>query len=233
VTLENAELDVLGKATRVVSTKDVTTIVGGKGKKGDIESRIEQLKTQLSKTDSGFDKDKLKERIAKLSGGVAVLRVGAPTETEMKYLKLKIEDAINATKAAIAEGVVAGGGSSLAHTASKISGKKLEGEEQIGYDIVVRALTAPLKYIAINAGKDDGSVIVDRVANGGELSGYDALSDKIVSDMFKAGIIDPVKVERAAVENAASAASILLTTEVAVSQEPKEEKEAPQMPGMM
>lgn len=236
VKIENIELSSLGKATRIVSTKDTTTIVGGKGKKAEIEARVEQLKSQLDKTDSGFDKEKITERIAKLSGGVAVLRVGAATETEMKYLKLKIEDAINATKAGIEEGVVAGGGSSLVHTAGKLKGKKLEDpEEQVGYNIVVKALEAPLRYIAVNAGKDDGSVIVDRVANGGELSGYNALTDKIVTDMFKEGIIDPVKVERAAVQNAASAAAILLTTEVAVSDIPKEEKggEPSGMPGMM
>ncbi len=170
---------------------------------------------------------------------MAVVRVGAATETEMKYLKLKIEDAVNATKAAIEEGVVAGGGSSLVHTAKKIAGKKMaSAEEQIGYDIVVRALEAPLRQIAINAGKEDGAVVVEKVRNAGEKSGYNALSGEIISDMLKAGIIDPVKVERAAVQNAASAAAILLTTEAAVTEEPKEEKGDATgmgggMPGMM
>lgn len=237
--IDAVDLDVLGRANRVVSKKDSTTIVGGKGKKTDIEARVEQLKTMRNSNDSKYDKEKIDERIAKLTGGVAVVRVGAATETEMKYLKLKIEDAVNATKAAIEEGVVAGGGSSLVHTAKKISGKKLANEEeQIGYDIVVKSLEAPLRQIAENAGKEDGAVIVDRIKNLGEKSGYDALTGKIVSDMLKAGIIDPVKVERAAVQNAASAAAILLTTEAAVSEEPKDEKLDPSsmgggMPGMM
>ena len=237
--IDAVDLDVLGKANRVIAKKDSTTIVGGKGKKSAIEARVEQLKTMRSGNDSKYDKEKIDERIAKLTGGVAVVRVGAATETEMKYLKLKIEDAVNATKAAIEEGVVAGGGSSLIHTAKKIAGKKLANEEeQIGYDIVVRSLEAPLRQIAENAGKEDGAVIVDRMKNLGEKSGYNALTGKIVSDMLKAGIIDPVKVERAAVQNAASAAAILLTTEAAVYEEPKDEKPDPSsmgggMPGMM
>ena len=237
--IDAVDLDVLGKANRVIAKKDSTTIVGGKGKKSAIEARVEQLKTMRSGNDSKYDKEKIDERIAKLTGGVAVVRVGAATETEMKYLKLQIEDAVNATKAAIEEGVVAGGGSSLIHTAKKIAGKKLANEEeQIGYDIVVRSLEAPLRQIAENAGKEDGAVIVDRIKNLGEKSGYNALTGKIVSDMLKAGIIDPVKVERAAVQNAASAAAILLTTEAAVYEEPKDEKPDPSsmgggMPGMM
>lgn len=233
MSLESLEPAMLGKATRVVSTKDTTTIVGGKGKKADIEARVEQLKSMRANTDSKFDVEKLDERIAKLTGGIAVVRVGAATETEMKYLKLKIEDAVNATKAAIEEGVVAGGGSSLVHTAKKIAGKKLQNpEEQIGYDIVVRALEAPLRQIAENAGKEDGAVVVDHVRNAGEKAGYNALTGEIVADMIKEGIIDPVKVERSAVENAASAAAILLTTEAAVSEAPKEETDEPAAPGM-
>lgn len=235
--LDSVEPSVLGKATRVVSTKDTTTIVGGKGKKSEIEDRVSQLKALKDRTDSKFDLEKIEERIAKLTGGVAVIRVGAATETEMKYLKLKIEDAVNATKAAIEEGVVAGGGSALIHTAKKISGKKLESpEEQIGYDIVVRALEAPLRQIVINSGKEDGAVIAHKIQNSGEKSGYNAVTGEVISDMLKAGIIDPVKVSRAAVQNATSAVAILLTTEVAISDDPdksKEEPPAPQMPGMM
>lgn len=243
--LEAVEPAMLGKATRIVSTKDSTTIVGGKGKKADIEARVEQLKTQRDASESKFDIEKLDERIAKLTGGVAVIRVGAATETEMKYLKLKIEDAVNATKAAIEEGVVAGGGSSLVHIAKKISGKKLENvEEQVGYDIVVHALVSPLKQIVENAGKEEGAVVVEKVREGGELSGYDALKEEIVADMFKAGIVDPMKVERAAIQNATSAAAILLTTEAAVVEEPKKESDGDDqaaagmgggmgMPGMM
>jgi len=232
--LESIDISILGRAIRVVSTKDSTVIVGGKGKKADIEAKVEQLKKVRERTDSKFDLEKIDERIAKLTGGIAVIRVGAATETEMKYLKLKIEDAVNATKAAIEEGVVAGGGSALVHTAKKISGKKLENqEEQIGYDIVVRALEAPLKQIAINSGREDGAVIAHKVHNAGDKSGYDAVSGQIVIDMLKAGIIDPVKVARAAVQNAASAVAMLLTTEVAISEEPKEDKPEPPMPGMM
>lgn len=224
--LENVEMDVLGRARRVVSTKDKTIVVGGKGKKSDIEKRISQLTAQRDQEDAKFDKEKIEERIAKLSGGVAVLRVGASTETEMKYLKLKIEDAVNATKAAIEEGIVAGGGTALIKAAEKVrsSKKVIAPEHMIGYEIVLKALEAPLRQIAINAGKDDGSVIVEAVRKGKGNAGYDALADVMVDDMMAAGIIDPVKVTRSGIQNAASAAAILLTTEVAVAEEPKEEK---------
>ncbi|MEA2715010.1 MAG: chaperonin GroEL [Candidatus Parcubacteria bacterium] len=226
---ENASLTSLGKARRVISTKDNTIIVGGKGKKSDIEERIAQIKKQREQTDSKYDKEKLDERIAKLSGGVAVIRVGAATETEMKYLKLKIEDAVNATKAAIEEGIVAGGGVALiraAEAAKLMAAKKvMTKEEQLGYEIVLKALEAPLRQIAINAGKDDGSVIVDRIKTGKGAVGYDALKDEIVPDMIMAGIVDPVKVARLGVENACSAAAILLTTEAAVADEPEEKKQ--------
>lgn len=236
VKLENADLDVLGRAAKVISTKDETVIVGGKGKKSEIEARVAQIKTQREQSDSKFDIEKLDERIAKLSGGVAVIRVGAATETEMKYLKLKIEDAVAATKAAIAEGIVAGGGSALIRAAKKISGKKVFASEaeKIGWDILSKSLEAPLKNIAINAGKEDGSVIIEKIRTAdSENAGYDALNDVFVTDMFKAGIIDPVKVTRTAVENAASGAAILLTTEVAIADAPKEEKPGtPNMPDM-
>ncbi|MDP2704860.1 MAG: chaperonin GroEL [Patescibacteria group bacterium] len=236
IKLENADLNVLGRATKVISKKDETVIVGGKGKKAEIESRVAQIKTQREQSDSKFDIEKLDERIAKLSGGVAVIRVGAATETEMKYLKLKIEDAVAATKAAIAEGIVAGGGSALIRAAKKISGKKAftTEAEKIGWEILRKSLEAPLKNIAMNAGKEDGSVIIEKIRNAeGENAGYDALNDVFVTDMFKAGIIDPVKVTRTAVENAASGAAILLTTEAAIADAPKEEKTGtPNMPDM-
>jgi chaperonin GroEL len=236
IKLENAEATMLGRASRVIATKDKTVIVGGKGKKADIDARVESLRAQREATDSKFDIEKLDERIAKLSGGVAVIKVGAATETEMKYLKLKIEDAVNATKAAIEEGIVAGGGSALIRTAKKIKDKKSETSTQelrLGYEIVLRALEAPLKQIAINAGKDDGSVIVNKIMESEEMSaGYNALADKMEDDMIERGIIDPVKVTRTALENASSAAAILLTTEVAIAEEPKEEKPAGGMPGM-
>lgn len=228
---ENADASVLGKARKVISSKDNTVIVGGKGKKLDIESRISQLKKQRSLSDSKYEIEKLDERIAKLSGGVAVIRVGAATETEMKYLKLKIEDAVNATKAAIEEGIVPGGGVALIRASAEVekvlsTKKGLTKEQDLGYRIVLRALTAPARQIAINAGKEDGSVIVDKIKNGKGNIGYDALKDEIVSDMISAGIVDPVKVTRLGVENACSASAILLTTEAAIADEPEPKKES-------
>ena len=228
IKLDNAEMTMLGRASKVIATKDNTIIVGGKGKKADIEKRIGQLRTQREQTESKFDIEKLDERIAKLAGGVAVIRVGAATETEMKYLKLKIEDAVNATKAAIEEGIVVGGGSAFIKAAEKVQGQKMAGdassEFRVGYSIVLKALESPLRQIAVNSGKDDGSVIVEEVRRGKGNAGYNALTDTIVSDMLTEGIIDPVKVARSAIQNAASAAAILLTTEVAIAEEPKEEK---------
>ena len=243
LSFEKADLSMLGRAHKVISTKDDTVIVGGKGKKSEIDSRVAQLRKQRSSTESKYDIEKLDERIAKLSGGVAVIKVGAATETEMKYLKLKIEDAVNATKAAIAEGIVAGGGVALVKASQKVGewlknevakGKEsMTKEFEVGFHIVLKALEAPLKQIAINAGKDDGSVIVEHVRNGKGNTGYDALKDVMVPDMLIAGIIDPVKVTRSGVQNAASAAAILLTTEAAIADEPKEEKEGPSMGGGM
>ena len=243
IKLENAELDMLGRANRVVASKDRTVIVGGKGKKSEIEARVNQLRTHIKNTDSKFDREKLEERVAKLSGGVAVIRVGAATETEMKYLKLKIEDAVNATKAAIEEGIVPGGGSALVKAAGKVAKsfeakrEKMSAEEQTGFEIVLKALEMPLRQIVINAGKDDGSLIVDSVKRGKASAGYDAKKDELVEDMFAAGIIDPVKVARSGLQNAASAAAILLTTEVAVADIPEEKHDhgggMPDMGGMM
>jgi len=237
---ENIDLDVLGHASRVVSTKDNTVIVGGKGKKAEIDERISILRAQRKATTAKFEIEKLDERIGKLSGGVAVIRVGAATETEMKYLKLKIEDAVNATKAAISEGVVAGGGSALVKVSQKVEEKYKESkiakdapnnnevaEFASGYMAVIEALKEPLRQIAKNAGKEDG-VILNEVMKGSPNSGYDALNDVFVDDMFKEGIIDPVKVTRSALENACSAVAILLTTEVAIADEVEEKKDSPQ-----
>ncbi len=223
MTFENTTLSMLGRATRVVSTKDATTIVGGKGKKADITARVGQLKAQMGLTESKFDKEKFEERIAKLSGGVAVISVGAATETEMKYLKDKIDDAVKATKASIEEGIVPGGGTALAKVAKKLSAQegKMNADEETGYNIVVRALEIPLAQIAINAGKDDASAIVTKVQSGKANAGYDALADEIVDDMLKKGIVDPVKMPRMALENAVSAAAILLTTEAAIADIPE------------
>lgn len=236
--LENTDLSQLGQADRVVATKDKTTIVGGGGDKGAIAERVAAIKAQLESTTSKFDKEKLEERIAKLSGGVAVIKVGAATEAEMKYLKLKIEDAVNATKAAIEEGIVPGGGTSLARAAAMVEkdvlgSKELGAEEMIGYSIVLKALEMPLRQIADNTGKIDGAVVVEKVKAAGGNAGYDAAKGVMVEDMIKAGIIDPVKVERAGVQHAVSAAAILLTTECAVADEPEENKPAmPDMGGM-
>ncbi|HUX80780.1 MAG TPA: chaperonin GroEL [Candidatus Paceibacterota bacterium] len=223
MTFENATLAMLGKATRVVATKDVTTIVGGKGKKADITARVDQLLAQAKLSDSKFDKEKFEERIAKLSGGVAVISVGAATETEMKYLKDKIDDAVKATKASIEEGIVPGGGAAFAKIAKKLTtyAGKLTAEEKVGFTIVVHALEMPLAQIAINAGKDDASVIVSKVQNGKAQAGYNALTDEMVEDMLKSGIVDPVKMPRMALENAVSAAAILLTTEAAIVEIPE------------
>ena len=244
---DNADTSMLGRAARVVATKDRTLIVGGKGKKGDIEKRVTELRRTIENTDSKFDREKLEERIAKLTGGVAVIRVGAATETEMKYLKDKIEDAVNATKAAIEEGIVPGGGTALVKVAKTLREKFAKSEAKknqddlvnfeyaSGYNIVLDALTAPLRQIAANAGKD-GATVVHEVMNAKGFGGYDAANDTIVEDMVKEGIIDPVKVTRSGVQNAASAAAILLTTEAAVAEEPEEKKPmsggAPGMPGM-
>ncbi|MAQ59318.1 chaperonin GroEL [bacterium] len=233
--LKNTEIDQLGRADRVVATKDKTTIVGGGGEKKAIDDRVAAMKAQIKETTSKFDREKLEERIAKLAGGVAVIRVGAATETEMKYLKLKIEDAVNATRAAIEEGIVPGGGTSLARAAAIVekdfmAKKDLSREEMIGYNIVVKALEVPLRQIADNTGKHDGAVIVEKVKQAGGNAGYDAYKAEMIDDMIKAGIIDPVKVERAGVQNAVSAAAILLTSEAAIADEPEDDK--PVMPDM-
>lgn len=235
--LDKADINVLGRAQKVIASKDSTVIVGGKGSKKEIDARVGALKKQVTASDSKFDKEKLEERIAKLSGGVAVIRVGAATETEMKYLKDKIEDAVNATKAAIAEGIVPGGGTALVKAAAKVEADakwaSMTKEEEIGYRIVLSALERPLKQIAMNAGKDSGEVIVAEVKKAKGFAGYDAVLDQVVPDMVEAGIIDPVKVTRGGVEHAVSAAAIFLTTEAAIADEPEEKAGGPGgMPGM-
>ncbi len=236
IKLENVELSQLGKVSKVVSTKDNTILVGGKGKKSAIEERVASIKAQKQNTTAKYDIEKMDERIAKLSGGVAVIRVGAATETEMKYLKLKIEDAVNATKAAISEGIVVGGGVALVKAANKVAEKIKDKKDKstefsVGYEIVLNACNMPLRQIAINCGKGDGSVVLEKVINAGTKSnfGYDALNDEFVDDMFSRGIIDPVKVTKTGLINASSAAGVFLTTEVVITDIPKEEKE-PQMP---
>ncbi len=236
--LEEIDPTYLGRAQRIVSKKDSTVIIGGKGSKKEIENRIKELRKQRENTTSKFDIEKIDERIAKLSGGVAVIRVGAATETEMKYLKLKIEDAVNATKAAIDEGIVSGGGVALVKASEKVrmsfakSTITHNDEFKTGYEIILNACEVPLKQIAVNSGKGDGSIVVEHVKMSKGNGGYDALKDEMVADMFVAGIIDPVKVTRTGLQNASSASAILLTTEVAVTEEPEEKKAMPPIGGM-
>ncbi len=226
-TLESASMADLGQAERIVIDKDNTTIVGGAGKKKDIDARVSQIKAQIAETTSDYDKEKLQERMAKLSGGVAVIKVGAATETEMKEKKDRVDDALNATKAAVDEGIVIGGGAALIRAGLSVK-LALSGDELIGADIVKRALFAPLRQIAENAGFDAGVVANAVEQNKDKKFGFNAANGEYVN-MFDAGIIDPVKVERIALQNAVSVASLLLTTEATVS-EIKEEK--PAMPPM-
>lgn len=243
-TFENATLDMLGKAAKVVAKKDSTVLVGGAGSKKAIQERVAELRAQLKNTDAKFDKEKLEERIAKLTGGVAVVRVGAATETEMKYLKLKIEDAVNATKAAIEEGIVAGGGSALLRAAmnvrknieeklAKNKGGKAENEFTFdefgrGYSIVLDACEKPIRQIIENCGFGSESVILETIRKiPNENAGLNAVTMTPVEDMIKKGIIDPLKVTRTALERSSSAAAIFLTTEAAVADEPKDDKNPP------
>ena len=228
--LENAVLSDLGTCKKIVIDKDNTTIVDGAGKQADIKGRIDQLKRQIEDTTSDYDREKLQERLAKLAGGVAVINVGAATETEMKEKKARVEDALHATRAAVEEGIVPGGGVALLRTIPMISTMKLEGDELIGMQIVRRALEAPIRFIAENAGHE-GSVVVDKVKTEKGAYGFNAQSG-VYEDLMKAGVIDPTKVTRSALENAASIASLLLTTEAIICDKPEPNKGAgaPAMP---
>ncbi len=226
IKLENIKLEDLGKAKKITIDKDNTTIVEGEGTQAAIEGRVKQLRTQVDETTSDYDREKLQERLAKLVGGVAVIKVGAATETEMKEKKARVEDAMHATKAAVEEGIVPGGGVALLKCSRVLDGLKLEGDQKVGADIVRRAIEAPMRWIATNAGVE-GSIIVQKVKEGkGDNFGYNAASD-VYEDLVKAGVIDPTKVVRSALQNAASIASLLLTTEAMVSEIPEEAKEAP------
>ncbi len=232
---ESAELSMLGRATRVIATKETTVFVGGKGKKEGVASRVKQLEAILDQTKSSFDRENIEARIAKLTGGVAVIRVGAATETEMKYLKDKIDDAVKATKASIEEGIVPGGGTALAKVSRLLDPESWDfdsKDEEAGFAIVSRALAAPLRQILLNCGKDNADVIVEKVQSAKGFAGYDALAGVEVEDMAEAGIIDPVKVTRSAVENAVSAAAIFLTTEAAVADIPEPKSASPDMGDM-
>jgi chaperonin GroEL len=230
IKLENIKLEDLGKAKKVIIDKDNTTLVEGAGKTAAIEGRIKQIRAQIEETTSDYDKEKLQERLAKLAGGVAIIKVGAATETAMKEKKARVEDALNATRAAVEEGIVAGGGVALLRASIAIDSLKLDGDEKVGAMIVKRALEEPIRQIVENAGLE-GSVIVEKVkAEKVVTRGFDAESLEFV-DMIQAGIIDPTKVERVALQNAASVASLLLTTEALITDLPEEKPAAaPPMP---
>ena len=230
--LKDADLSMLGRAKSVKVNKENTIIVDGLGDKKALEARIAQIRSQIAETKSEYDKEKLQERLAKLAGGVAVIRVGAATETEMKEYKYRMEDALNATKAAVEEGIVAGGGTAYIEAAKKVEAlaKKLSGDEKTGAEIVLKALESPLFHIASNAG-EEGAVVVNKVKEAGRGIGYDALNDKYV-DMIKAGILDPAKVTRSALENATSVASSFLTTESVVATIKEPAPAAPANPDM-
>jgi chaperonin GroEL len=230
MTLEGATMAELGTASKVVIDKDTTTIIDGSGDKAKVEARVAQIRNEIENTSSDYDKEKAQERLAKMSGGVAVIKVGAPTETEMKEKKDRVDDALSATRAAVEEGIVIGGGAALIKAASKVS-LQLEGDEQIGADIIIRAIAAPLKQIAANAGFDAGVVANEVYKSENPNIGFDASTGKYV-DMFEAGIVDPTKVERVAMQNAVSVASLLLTTEATVSDIQEDSVKAAPMPDM-
>src|SRR5205809_69382 len=215
IKLENIKLDDLGKAKKIVIDKDNTTIVEGSGKSKDIEGRVKQIRTQIEETTSDYDREKLQERLAKLAGGVAIIRVGAATETEMKEKKARVEDAMHATRAAVEEGIVPGGGVALLRAAIALEKLKLEGDEQVGVNIVKRACEEPLRQIVQNTGSE-GAVVVEKVRNHKDANhGFNAATEQY-EDLVKAGVIDPTKVTRTALQNAASIASLMLTTEAMI-----------------
>ncbi|HZP28378.1 MAG TPA: chaperonin GroEL, partial [Acidimicrobiia bacterium] len=231
--LENVGLDLLGRARKVVVTKDETTIVEGEGTKADVQGRINQIKSEIENTDSDYDREKLQERLAKLSGGVAIIKVGAATEVELKEKKHRIEDAVQTTKAAVEEGVVAGGGVALLRAQAQVLelAKTLEGDEATGAKIVARALEEPVKQIAVNAGLE-GGVVVEKVRSLKGANGLNAATGEY-EDLIKSGVIDAAKVTRSALQNAASIAALFLTTEAVVADKPEEKAATPGMPGGM
>jgi chaperonin GroEL len=229
IKLENVSVNDLGSAKTVRVDKDNTTVVDGGGSRKDLESRVKLIRAQIEETTSDWDREKLQERLAKLIGGVAVINVGAATETEMKERKARVEDALNSTRAAVEEGIVPGGGVALLRCISALEKVKLEGEEQLGVNVLKRALEEPIRQIANNAGHE-GSVVVERVKKEKGAFGFNAETEKY-EDLTKAGVIDPTKVVRFALQNAASVASLLLTTEATVAEKPEEREQMPAMPG--
>jgi chaperonin GroEL len=228
IKLENVTSKDLGRAKKVIIDKDNTTIVEGAGKKSAIEGRIAQIRTQIDETTSDYDREKLQERLAKLAGGVAVVKVGAPTEIEMKEKKARVEDALHATRAAVEEGIVPGGGVALIRASAGLKNLRVSEDEKVGVQIVQRALEEPLRWIARNAGAD-GPVVLDKVKNGKGAFGFNAATEQF-EDLVKAGVVDPTKVVRVALENAASVAGLLITTEAMIAEKPEKKKEMPPMP---
>jgi chaperonin GroEL len=229
IKLETVTLKDLGRAKRVVVDKDNTTIVEGAGKKAEIEGRVKQIRTQVEDTTSDYDREKLQERLAKLVGGVAVIKVGAATESEMKEKKARVEDALHATRAAVEEGIVPGGGVALVRALASIENLKFSDDRQYGVNIIRRAIEEPLRQIAANAGVD-GSIVVEKVKNGKGAFGFNAATEEY-EDLVKAGVIDPTKVVRTALQNAASVASLMLTTEALVAERPKKKTPGGASPG--
>jgi chaperonin GroEL len=228
IKLENVTLKDLGRAKRVIIDKDNTTVVEGAGKKSAIEGRITQIRAQIDETTSDYDREKLQERLAKLAGGVAVVKVGAATEVEMKEKKARVEDALHATRAAVEEGIVPGGGVALVRAAATLANMRVSDDEKVGVRIVQKALEEPLRWISQNAGME-GSVVLDRVKNGKGALGFNAATEEY-EDLVKAGIVDPTKVVRTALQNAASVAGMMITTEAMIADKPEKKKDAPAMP---
>jgi len=227
--LENATLQDLGRARKLSVDKDNTTIIDGAGSRADLEGRVKQIRAQIEETTSDYDREKLQERLAKLVGGVALIRVGAATETEMKEKKARVEDALNATRAAVEEGIVPGGGVAYIRTIPALEKLVLEGDQQVGVNIVKKALEEPLRMIAANAGME-GSIVVEKVKEKKGPFGFNAATEEY-EDLVKAGVIDPTKVTRSALQNASSVAGLMLTTQCMVAEKPKKESAMPAMPG--
>jgi chaperonin GroEL len=222
IKLDSIGLGELGRAKKVIVSKDNTTVIEGAGKSGDIKGRIDQIRREIENTSSDYDREKLEERLAKLSGGVAKVNVGAATESEMKEKKARVEDALHATRAAVEEGILPGGGVALVRCAAKVKPSELSHDQEVGYNIVLRSCRAPLTAIASNAGKD-GGVVCEKVAGESGNMGYNAAIDKY-EDLVKSGVIDPVKVTRTALQNAASVATLLLTSDALIAEAPKKDK---------
>jgi chaperonin GroEL len=229
IKLENVTVKDLGRAKKVIIDKDNTTVVEGAGKKSAIEGRITQIRTQIEDTTSDYDREKLQERLAKLAGGVAVVKVGAATELEMKEKKARVEDALHATRAAVEEGIVPGGGVALIRASSVLANMRVSDDEKVGVRIIQKAVEEPLRWIVSNAGAE-GSVVLDKVRNGKGAFGFNAATEEY-EDLVKAGIVDPTKVVRVALQNAASVAGMLLTTEAMIADKPEKKKDAPAMGG--